>query len=229
MIYIILKGYCGPDCSLPFPSLATLASIADRDRKTIQRYMTELEEAGYLKRRYGKISGKFVSVRYEIYETCDRKEPLRRAKTALRTVGRKPPYTPKGGFGTTENRPTKINHFEETLRSLEGRQEGSAPSGAASDLPPGEEHPTRPKGSAGDENLRAGGAGGASVDLPPAGDSGEKRGERAECSKPPARAHAPLKSAQRAGKRIAREAGEQARLAKWDEELDLRGDGEKFL
>lgn len=189
MIYIILKGYCGPDCSLPFPSLATLADIADRDRKTIQRYMTELEGAGYLKRRYGKISGKFTSVRYEIYETCDRKEPLRRAKTALHTVGRKPPYTPQGGFGTTENRPTKSNHFEER-----GVPPKSAPLPfVTASAPPPKRHPARPEEGAGDESSSGAHVGGASG----ASRRRERNGEAAMSHEQPRDAQ-PARSARKA-------------------------------
>lgn len=102
-----------------------------------------------------------------------------------------------------------------------GSQEAPPRSVSASDLPPVGEHPARPEeGSAGDESSRGHEPGARIGGFTPR----KGQGEATVAHEQPrdARGQGSLKSAKRAQKRIAREAGEQARLAKWDEEFDPR-------
>lgn len=76
LLYIIIKGYAGPNCEMPFPSLRTLAFHMDRHRESVQSYLSELVSAGYLQRCHIKIKGRFASTRYVILDRRGKK-PLR--------------------------------------------------------------------------------------------------------------------------------------------------------
>ena len=76
LLYIIIKGYAGPNCEMPFPSLRTLAFHMDRHRESIQGYLSELECAGYIQRHHKRDGGKFTSTRYVILDRSGKK-PLR--------------------------------------------------------------------------------------------------------------------------------------------------------
>lgn len=77
LLFIILKGYVGPDCEMPFPSLATLARHMDRHRESIQKYLNELWENGYIERHHAKKDGKFTATRYTLFDRSGKK-PLRK-------------------------------------------------------------------------------------------------------------------------------------------------------
>jgi DNA-binding Lrp family transcriptional regulator len=68
LLYIILRGYVGPDCEMPFPSLPTLARHLGKHRETVQKYLKELESSGYLQRVKVKKGSKFQSTRYVIID-----------------------------------------------------------------------------------------------------------------------------------------------------------------
>jgi len=64
LLYIILQGYVGPDCEMPFPSLPTLARHFGKHRETVQKYLKELESSGYIHRVKVKKGSQFQSTRY---------------------------------------------------------------------------------------------------------------------------------------------------------------------
>lgn len=99
LLYIIIKGYIGPQCAQPFPSLGTLAHHCGRHRESVQKYLIELEIDGYIQRQHAKVAGKFVSTRYVLFENGNRLNENRRGKKPLRKLP------------TTETSSTKIgNH-----------------------------------------------------------------------------------------------------------------------
>jgi len=65
MTFIVLMGYEGKDGAPAFPGLEVLAWILGRHRTKVQRYIRELEGAGWLTRkRFKGKAGRFQSVRY---------------------------------------------------------------------------------------------------------------------------------------------------------------------
>lgn len=64
LLFIILQGYVGPDCAMPFPSLPTLARHCGKHRETVQKYLKELETLGFLERVKVKKGSHFQSTRY---------------------------------------------------------------------------------------------------------------------------------------------------------------------
>lgn len=88
LLYIIIKGYVGPNCANPFPSLATLSRHMDRHRESVQKYLSELEEEGYLRREHAKVDGKFVSTRYTLFDHSGKK-PLRKIPTTEKPATKK--------------------------------------------------------------------------------------------------------------------------------------------
>ena len=89
-LYVVLRGYLGKNCEKPWRSQNTLAQIAGRPRKVIQRWLKELDGAGLIARNLRRMAGKFSSDSYEILdkssqahqEQCNRRH--RRPKTDLR-------------------------------------------------------------------------------------------------------------------------------------------------
>jgi len=98
LLYIIIKGYIGPQCAQPFPALGTLAHHCGRHRESVQKYLIELELAGYIQRQHAKVAGKFVSTRYVLFENGRRLNENRRGKKPLRKLP------------TTETSATKIGN-----------------------------------------------------------------------------------------------------------------------
>jgi len=71
LLYIILRGYVGPNCQMPFPSLPTLAKHLGCSRETVQKYLKELEQLGYItkNREESRAQGKFAATRYILHES----------------------------------------------------------------------------------------------------------------------------------------------------------------
>jgi Helix-turn-helix domain len=66
LTYTIICGYVGKNCKMPFPSLSTLAKKVDCERETLQGYIAELKEAGYLEIIRRRENGKFKSNGYRL-------------------------------------------------------------------------------------------------------------------------------------------------------------------
>lgn len=80
LLYIIIKGFAGPDCDLPFPSLDTLARHMGKNRKSVQKYLRELEKTGLLERQRPRAGGRFQSTRFLLH---DRRHIFGLPKTGL--------------------------------------------------------------------------------------------------------------------------------------------------
>jgi len=76
LLYIIIKGYVGPECEMPFPSLNTLARHMDRHRESVQKHLKELEYSGYIEKIKTRRGGMFSSTRYVLFDRSGKK-PLR--------------------------------------------------------------------------------------------------------------------------------------------------------
>lgn len=76
LLYIIIKGYVGPECEMPFPSLNTLARHMDRHRESVQKHLKELEHSGYIEKVKTRRGGMFSSTRYVLFDRSGKK-PLR--------------------------------------------------------------------------------------------------------------------------------------------------------
>jgi hypothetical protein len=76
LLYIIIKGYVGPECEMPFPSLNTLARHMDRHRESVQKHLKELEHSGYIEKIKTRRGGMFSSTRYVLFDRSGKK-PLR--------------------------------------------------------------------------------------------------------------------------------------------------------
>jgi hypothetical protein len=64
-LFVLIKSYQGADGALPFPSLELLCDLTGRNRKTVQKYISELEDAGYaFKKRERGSNGRFGSIHY---------------------------------------------------------------------------------------------------------------------------------------------------------------------
>lgn len=66
LLYVILKGFEGKNCKLPFPSLALLAQHMGCSLGSLHKYSAELVARGWMKKNQSKRSGKFQSTRYEL-------------------------------------------------------------------------------------------------------------------------------------------------------------------
>ena len=96
--YIVLMGFGGKNGTPAFPKLKTLAWILGRHRTKVQRYIRELESAGWLdKKRLKNKGGQFQSVRYDLLRH-------RSHDSCLRPQSRKP-YT----VSPTTVNPTTVN------------------------------------------------------------------------------------------------------------------------
>jgi DNA-binding transcriptional regulator YhcF (GntR family) len=116
LLYYIIKGYVGPYCAQPFPSLEALSRHLGRPRKVVQRCLSELESRGVLKRHHVKDKGKFTSTKYTLFDTkAASKKPktkhglsvktaVPQCSTALKTVGPLPAY----GNGPTKGEHSKV-------------------------------------------------------------------------------------------------------------------------
>lgn len=144
LLYIIIKSYVGPNCALPFPSLDTLARHMDRHRKSVQKNLKELEMAGFICRIKQKISGRFASTRYDLFESATFAKTHRRHKNCLRS--------PQALLTPTVKVPTKRVTVQRGMaRSSPIPKSAPLPDVAAS-APPPKIHPTDPpkaKGIAG--------------------------------------------------------------------------------
>ena len=66
LTYVILCGYEGKNCKVPYPSLATLVKKVGCGRGTIQGYLSELKKAGRIEIVPRRERGKFCSNGYRI-------------------------------------------------------------------------------------------------------------------------------------------------------------------
>lgn len=86
LLYIMLQGYVGPSCEMPFPSLATLSSYMGCHRDSVQKYLAELVVAGLIKKHVGRAGGKFQSTRYELIEHKPEKSPQRKKPATVNSA-----------------------------------------------------------------------------------------------------------------------------------------------
>ena len=115
LLYIILQGYVGPDCEMPFPSLPTLSRHFGKHRETVQKYLKELESAGYIDRVKVKKGSQFQSTRY-VLNPRSGNLPLRKVPA-------------------TEVSATKSSHVKDVPSVTEHRSKESKESKESSALP----------------------------------------------------------------------------------------------
>ncbi len=106
LLYIIIKGYAGPDCAMPFPSLHTLSRHMDRHRESVQKYLKELEESGYIVRQHLKVKGKYASTRYELRDRSGKK-PLRKLPTTEKAATKSYQYKESPDEAKDKSKETK--------------------------------------------------------------------------------------------------------------------------
>jgi hypothetical protein len=73
-LYVIICGYVGKNCEIPFPALKTLAWKAGCGRETVQGYIAELEKAKVLEVVPRRAKGRFMSNGYVLLRRSKRSD-----------------------------------------------------------------------------------------------------------------------------------------------------------
>jgi hypothetical protein len=123
LLYIIIKSYAGPNCVNPYPSLGALSRAMNRHRASIQKYLKELEESGWIEKIKIKADGKFTSTRYVLNSSPSNVSNPSKLRSHDSSLGTPP---------TTGVLPSKTNQFKdltsEERKSKESKE--SPPSGS---------------------------------------------------------------------------------------------------